>query len=190
MSLSRYSDKQEVGCDEAGRGCLAGPVIAAAVILPKNLIISELNDSKKLSEKKRLKIEKIIKSKALAYSIGIVSAKEIDKLNILNASFLAMHRALEKIDKKFKLILIDGPYFNKFKNYTHRCIIRGDSKIDSIAAASVLAKNTRDKLMIELSLKHNNYEWHSNKGYPTFKHREAIKKFGICYQHRKSFKLL
>ena len=150
MSLSRYSDKQEVGCDEAGRGCLAGPVIAAAVILPKNLIISELNDSKKLSEKKRLKIEKIIKTKALAYSIGIVSAKEIDKLNILNASFLAMHRALEKIDKKFKLILIDGPYFNKFKNYTHHCIIRGDSKIDSIAAASVLAKNTRDKLMIEL----------------------------------------
>lgn len=190
MNLKRYSDQQEIGCDEAGRGCLAGPVVAAAVILPKKFFISELNDSKKLSEKKRLEIETLIKSNAIAYSIGIVSAKEIDKINILNASFLAMHRALDKINKKFKLILVDGPYFNEYKNFTHHCIVRGDSKIDSIAAASILAKNSRDRIMIDLSLKHNKYDWQNNKGYPTLKHRDAIKKFGVCYQHRKSFKLL
>lgn len=190
MVLKRYSNKTEAGCDEAGRGCLAGPVVASAVILPKGLIIEGLNDSKKLTSNKREYLSKLIKESALAWGIGIVSSKEIDKINILNASFLAMHRALDKLNKDFKLILVDGPYFNKYKNKNHICIIKGDGKIDSIAAASIIAKDHRDKLMISLGNRFEEYKWQKNKGYPTREHREALKKHGITNFHRKSFKLL
>ena len=190
MVLKRYSNTTEVGCDEAGRGCLAGPVVASAVILPKGLIIEGLNDSKKLTSNKRESLSKLIKESALAWGIGIVSSKEIDKINILNASFLAMHRALDKLNKDFKLILVDGPYFNKYKNKNHICIIKGDGKIDSIAAASIIAKDHRDKLMISLGDRFKEYKWQKNKGYPTREHREALKKHGTTNFHRKSFKLL
>lgn len=190
MVLKRYSNTTEVGCDEAGRGCLAGPVVASAVILPKGLIIEGLNDSKKLTSNKREYLSKLIKESALAWGIGIVSSKEIDKINILNASFLAMHRALDKLNKDFKLILVDGPYFNKYKNKNHICIIKGDGKIDSIAAASIIAKDHRDKLMISLGDRFKEYKWQKNKGYPTREHREALKKHGTTNFHRKSFKLL
>ena len=190
MVLKRYSNKTEVGCDEAGRGCLAGPVVASAVILPKGLIIEGLNDSKKLTSNKREYLSKLIKESALAWGIGTVSSKEIDKINILNASFLAMHRALDKLNKDFKLILVDGPYFNKYKTKNHICIIKGDGKIDSIAAASIIAKDHRDKLMISLGNRFEEYKWQKNKGYPTREHREALKKHGTTNFHRKSFKLL
>lgn len=190
MVLKRYSNTTEVGCDEAGRGCLAGPVVASAVILPKGLIIEGLNDSKKLTSNKREYLSKLIKESALAWGIGIVSSKEIDKINILNASFLAMHRALDKLNKDFKLILVDGPYFNKYKTKNHICIIKGDGKIDSIAAASIIAKDHRDKLMISLGDRFKEYKWQKNKGYPTREHREALKKHGTTNFHRKSFKLL
>jgi len=190
MVLKRYSNTTEVGCDEAGRGCLAGPVVASAVILPKGLIIEGLNDSKKLTSNKREYLSKLIKESALAWGIGTVSSKEIDKINILNASFLAMHRALDKLNKDFKLILVDGPYFNKYKNKNHICIIKGDGKIDSIAAASIIAKDHRDKLMISLGDRFKEYKWQKNKGYPTREHREALKKHGTTNFHRKSFKLL
>ena len=190
MVLKRYSNKTEVGCDEAGRGCLAGPVVASAVILPKGLIIEGLNDSKKLTSNKREYLSKLIKESALAWGIGTVSSKEIDKINILNASFLAMHRALDKLNKDFKLILVDGPYFNKYKTKNHICIIKGDGKIDSIAAASIIAKDHRDKLMISLGDRFKEYKWQKNKGYPTREHREALKEHGTTNFHRKSFKLL
>tara|TARA_B100000795_G_C22806805_1_gene445547 strand:+ start:17844 stop:18440 length:597 start_codon:yes stop_codon:yes gene_type:complete len=190
MVLKRYSNTTEVGCDEAGRGCLAGPVVASAVILPKGLIIEGLNDSKKLTSNKREYLSKLIKESALAWGIGTVSSKEIDKINILNASFLAMHRALDKLNKDFKLILVDGPYFNKYKTKNHICIIKGDGKIDSIAAASIIAKDHRDKLMISLGNRFKEYKWQKNKGYPTREHREALKKHGTTNFHRKSFKLL
>jgi len=190
MVLKRYSNTTEAGCDEAGRGCLAGPVVASAVILPKGLIIEGLNDSKKLTSNKREYLSKLIKESALAWGIGIVSSKEIDKINILNASFLAMHRALDKLNKDFKLILVDGPYFNKYKTKNHICIIKGDGKIDSIAAASIIAKDHRDKLMISLGDRFKEYKWQKNKGYPTREHREALKKHGTTNFHRKSFKLL
>ena len=190
MVLKRYSKTTEVGCDEAGRGCLAGPVVASAVILPKGLIIEGLNDSKKLTSNKREYLSKLIKESALAWGIGTVSSKEIDKINILNASFLAMHRALDKLNKDFKLILVDGPYFNKYKTKNHICIIKGDGKIDSIAAASIIAKDHRDKLMISLGDRFKEYKWQKNKGYPTREHREALKKHGTTNFHRKSFKLL
>jgi|TARA_B100000780_G_scaffold72072_1_gene48248 ribonuclease HII len=190
MVLKRYSNTTEVGCDEAGRGCLAGPVVASAVILPKGLIIEGLNDSKKLTSNKREYLSKLIKESALAWGIGTVSSKEIDKINILNASFLAMHRALDKLNKDFKLILVDGPYFNKYKTKNHICIIKGDGKIDSIAAASIIAKDHRDKLMISLGDRFKEYKWQKNKGYPTREHREALKKHGTTNFHRKSFKLL
>ena len=190
MVLKRYSNTTEVGCDEAGRGCLAGPVVASAVILPKGLIIEGLNDSKKLTSNKREYLSKLIKESALAWGIGTVSSKEIDKINILNASFLAMHRALDKLNKDFKLILVDGPYFNKYKTKNHICIIKGDGKIDSIAAASIIAKDHRDKLMISLGDRFKEYKWEKNKGYPTQEDREALKKHGTTNFHRKSFKLL
>jgi len=190
MVLKRYSNTTEVGCDEAGRGCLAGPVVASAVILPKGLIIEGLNDSKKLTSNKREYLSKLIKESALAWGIGTVSSKEIDKINILNASFLAMHRALDKLNKDFKLILVDGPYFNKYKTKNHICIIKGDGKIDSIAAASIIAKDHRDKLMISLGDRFKEYKWQKNKGYPTREHREALKEHGTTNFHRKSFKLL
>ena len=190
MLQQKYSEKIEVGCDEAGRGCLAGPVVAAAVLLPHNFKNKTLNDSKQMSKKKREEMEIIIKKEAISFGIGIVSPQEIDEINILNASFLAMHRATEKIKGKFELLLIDGNRFNKYKNVDHKCIIKGDTKYMSIAAASVLAKTARDKIMKDLSQYFPKYDWENNKGYPTKKHRVAIKELGANIHHRKSFRLL
>ena len=190
MLQQKYSDKIEVGCDEAGRGCLAGPVVAAAVLLPCNFKNNTLNDSKQMSKKKREEMEIIIKKEAISFGIGIVSPQEIDEINILNASFLAMHRATKKIKGKFELLLIDGNRFNKYKNVEHKCIIKGDTKYMSIAAASVLAKTARDKIMKDLSQEFPKYDWENNKGYPTKKHRVAIKELGANIHHRKSFRLL
>lgn len=180
----------EAGCDEAGRGCLAGPVVASAVILPTNFKQILLNDSKQLTHKQRELLEPIIKEKAICWAIGIVSPQEIDEINILNASFLAMHRAIEKLKEKIDLLLIDGNRFNPYKNIEHLCIVKGDSKYASIAAASVLAKNYRDELMIDLDSDFPQYDWKNNKGYPTAKHRTAIGQIGISKHHRKSYQLL
>ena len=185
-----HKNKIEVGCDEAGRGCLAGPVIAAAVILPKNFKHLLLNDSKQLSEKKRFLLRTEIKEHAIAYAIGIVDHKEIDEINILNASILAMHRALDQIKNPFDSILVDGNRFKKYNKTEHHCIIKGDGKYLSIAAASILAKTYRDDLMKKIHLEHPQYQWENNKGYPTKSHRAAIKKIGISQYHRKSFRLL
>ena len=178
------------GCDEAGRGCLAGPVVAAAVILPKGFKNIILNDSKILSEKKRNLLRPIIEEEAITWAIGIVSPAEIDKINILNASFLAMHRAIEKLTTKADLLIIDGNRFNPYPNTQHECIIKGDGKYLSIAAASVLAKTYRDDIMKELDKKHPNYFWKNNKGYPTKQHRKAIAELGSNKHNRKSFQLL
>ena len=192
MSLKNYKHKDliEVGCDEAGRGSLCGPVVAAAVILPKDFANNDLNDSKKISLKKRNELSVIIYNEALACEIGIVNPKEIDKINILQASILSMHKAIEKITLPFELILVDGPHFNKYKNYNHECIIRGDSKYQAIAAASIIAKTYRDKLMNKIHVDYPQYKWSRNKGYPTPEHRKAIINFGITNHHRKSFKLI
>ena len=190
MNLKRFGNQIEVGCDEAGRGSLSGPVFAAAVILPLNFKNTDLNDSKKLSPKKREELSKIIKKHALAYEIGIVKPKKIDQINILNASILAMHRAIKKIKINYELLLIDGPHFKQFRNKNHKCIIRGDSKFQAIAAASIIAKTFRDKLMTKLHNDFPEYKWISNKGYPTKEHRKAIKNFGISIHHRKSYKLV
>lgn len=180
----------EAGCDEAGRGCLAGPVVAAAVVLGKEFKHDFLDDSKKMSAKQRERAEPYIKTHCKEWAIGLVTPLEIDEVNILNASFLAMHRAIDQIRCKIDLLLIDGNRFTPYKTIDHKCIIKGDSKYLSIAAASVLAKNYRDKLMVELHNKHPEYDWKNNKGYPTKKHREAIIKFGVNENHRKSFQLL
>lgn len=187
----RFSDQKiEAGCDEAGRGCLAGPVVASAVILPDNFKNSLINDSKKLTEKQREKLFPIIKKEAISFGVGIVSCKEIDKINILNASFLAMHRAIDELEIKPELLLIDGNRFNPYHNIDHQCIIKGDGKFLSIAAASIIAKVTRDKMMKILSEEYPYYGWRNNKGYPTKAHRAAILENGDCKYHRKSFKLL
>lgn len=186
----KFSNQIEVGCDEAGRGCLAGPVVAAAVLLPDGFNNPVLNDSKQLSKKKREELEIIIKKESISFGIGIVSPQEIDKINILNASFLAMHRAIDKINEKIELLLIDGNRFNPYKKVEHKCIIKGDAKYTSIAAASVLAKTARDNIMKNLSEEYPQYDWENNQGYPTKKHREAIQKFGANKYHRKSFQLL
>jgi len=183
-------DKIVAGCDEAGRGCLAGPVVAAAVILPGNFKNKILNDSKVISEKKRDRLRPIIEKKAITWAIGIVTPAEIDKINILNASFLAMHRAIEKLSIKAELLIIDGNRFNPYPEIAHECIIKGDGKFMSIAAASVLAKTYRDDIMKELDQKFPSYYWKNNKGYPTKQHRKAIAKFGANKYHRKSFQLL
>lgn len=190
MSLKRFSNKIEIGCDEAGRGSLSGPVVASAVILPKKFKNSDLDDSKKLPLKKREELSKIILEEALSYEIGIVDQTEIDEINILNASILAMHKALEKTKIDFEVILVDGPHFKKYKNHSHNCIVRGDSKYLAIAAASIIAKTYRDKFMREIHNEFPNYKWCKNKGYPTKEHRLAIKNFGISKYHRKSFKLI
>ena len=190
MSLKRFSNKIEIGCDEAGRGSLSGPVVASAVILPKKFKNSDLDDSKKLSLKKREELSKIILEEALSYEIGIVDQTEIDEINILNASILAMHKALEKTKIDFEVILVDGPHFKKYENHPHNCIVRGDSKYLAIAAASIIAKTYRDKFMREIHNEFPNYKWCKNKGYPTKEHRLAIKNFGISKYHRKSFKLI
>ena len=182
-------NKIEAGIDEAGRGALAGPVVAAAVIFPKDFKNNDLNDSKRLSRNKRHDLEKIIKKESIAFSIGIVSAREIDKINILNASFLAMHKAITNLTIKPELLLIDGNRFSQYKEIEHKCIIKGDNKFLSIAAASIIAKNHRDKIMIKID-ENNQYNWKKNKGYPTKEHRSIIQKVGISHQHRRSFQLL
>ncbi len=185
-----FADKIEAGCDEAGRGCLAGPVVAAAVILPSKFILTGLNDSKKLSASQRADLEPQIKSQALAWAIAEVSCQEIDRLNILNASFLAMHRAIQSLKIVPEMLLIDGNRFNSYKQIPHQCVIKGDAEYCAIAAASVLAKTARDRLMEQLHKRYPQYGWNSNKGYPTKKHRKAIAEFGSCLQHRNSFTLL
>ena len=190
--LELYYDKTkiEAGCDEAGRGCLAGPVVAAAVILPKSFSNIILTDSKQLSEKKRELLRPIIEKEAVAWGVGIVSPEEIDEINILNASFLAMHRAIDELKSSPNLLLIDGNRFNKYKETEHVCIIKGDGKYLPIAAASILAKTYRDDIMKTYHDEFPHYDWKNNKGYPTKKHREAIKQFGSTDYHRKSFRLL
>lgn len=192
MSLLPFFDENliEAGCDEAGRGCLAGPVVAAAAIMPKDYYHEELNDSKKLTFAQRNRIKEDIKKDAIAWAVGVVSNEEIDEINILNASFLAMHRAIDQLDIRPELLLIDGNRFNKYKGVDHKTIIKGDGKYFSIAAASVLAKTHRDEIMMNLHNTHPEYGWNSNAGYPTVAHRSAIKEFGITAHHRKSFRLL
>ena len=191
MLKSCYQSKVfEAGCDEVGRGCIAGPVVAASVIFPNDYSNESIKDSKIISPKKRILIEKEIKSSAIAWSVSEIDNEKIDKENILNASISAMHAALENLRVIPEYIIVDGNKFKKYKDIEHRCIIKGDSKYLSIAAASIIAKNYRDKLMKKLSEKHNQYDWHKNFGYPTKSHRDAIKKFGITELHRKSFKLI
>lgn len=180
----------EVGCDEAGRGCLAGPVFAAAVILDPKKPISKLDDSKKLSPKKRVELKNWIEENAMAWAVAEVSPKEIDQINILNASFLAMHRAIDQLNTSIDLVLVDGNRFNPYKEIKHHCIIKGDAKYKCIAAASILAKTYRDNYMTDLAKKYPEYEWNRNFGYPTKRHREAIKLHGPTKHHRRSFKLL
>lgn len=192
-SLLPYCNKNliEVGCDEAGRGCLSGPVVAGAVVLDPNKAIRGLDDSKKLTEKSRLIMKEEILKNALDYGIGIVSNIEIDEINILNASFLAMHRAIEALSNTSpEHILIDGNRFNPFKKIPHTCIVKGDGIYQSIAAASILAKTTRDEIMFALHETHPQYDWDRNKGYPTKKHRSALAKYGPTEEHRMSFNLL
>lgn len=183
-------DGLEAGTDEAGRGCLAGPVTAAAVILPPDFDEPLLNDSKKLTEKQRQYLRPIIEEKAIAFGVAHCTPKEIDKINILNASIEAMHRAIGSLKVKPIHILVDGNRFHPFKKIPHQCIIKGDGKYQNIAAASVLAKTYRDELMLSLDNKHPEYQWKKNKGYPTKKHREAIRSEGITSHHRKTFRLL
>jgi ribonuclease HII len=192
MPLKSYWDKNliEAGCDEAGRGCLAGPVVAASVILPKKYKNKFLNDSKKINEKLRYELREEIQENALHWAYAVVSNTEIDSINILNASFLAMHRAIDQLKQIPELLLIDGNRFNKYKNINHQCIIKGDEKYLSIAAASILAKTYRDDLMMKLHEEYSNYKWNTNKGYPTIEHRKAIKTFGTTPYHRMSFTLL
>lgn len=190
LKSSHTPDLIEAGLDEVGRGCLAGPVVAAVVILPKNYVNEMLNDSKKMTAAKRLKVEIDIKEKALAYAIAEVSPQKIDEINILKASFLAMHYAMDKLDVEAELLLVDGNRFVQYKDKKHLCIIKGDGKYLSIAAASVLAKNYRDKLMEDLAKEHPHYAWEKNAGYPTKVHRAGIKEHGITDWHRKTFKLL
>ncbi|MDH6306449.1 ribonuclease HII [Parabacteroides sp. PF5-5] len=180
----------EAGCDEAGRGCLAGSVFAAAVILPANFSNEKLNDSKKLSEKDRYALRPIIEQEAIAWAVGIVTAEEIDKINILNASFLAMHRAIDQLKVRPEHLLIDGNRFTPYPDIRHTTVIKGDGKYLSIAAASILAKTYRDDYMDELDKIHPAYHWKNNKGYPTKAHRLAIQAHGITPHHRKTFTLL
>ena len=191
MSLAPFlTTFNEAGCDEAGRGCLAGPVVAAAVILPKDFKNELLNDSKKISEKNRNKLRLIIEAEATSWGIGFVSPNEIDKINILQASFLAMHRAIEQLQAKPKHLVIDGNKFNPYKKIPHTCIVKGDGKYMNIAAASILAKTHRDELMYNIHEKFPHYNWKKNKGYPTKEHRKAISTHGTSPHHRMSFKLI
>ncbi len=181
----------EVGCDEAGRGCLAGPVVAAAVVLDPKNPIKGLDDSKKITEKRRLELLPEIKQKALGFGIGICSPEEIDEVNILNASFLAMHKALQQIDENlFNHILVDGNRFTPYLDVPYTCMIKGDGRFQSIAAASILAKTHRDEIMEKLHGEFPEYAWDKNKGYPTKAHRKAIAEIGPCLHHRQSFQLL
>lgn len=185
-----HEDLIEAGCDEAGRGCLAGAVYAAAVILPKDFKSELLNDSKQLTEKQRYALREIIEKEAVAWAVGTVSPEEIDKINILNASFLAMHRAIDQLNIRPQHLLIDGNRFKKYPDIPHTTVIKGDGKYLSIAAASVLAKTYRDDYMNRLHSEFPVYDWDHNKGYPTRKHRAAIAANGTCPYHRMTFNLL
>ena len=185
-----YQGKVEAGCDEAGRGCLAGSVYAAAVILPEDYQNELLNDSKQLTEKKRYQLREIIERDAVAWAVGVVTPEEIDKMNILNASILAMHRALDQLKVRPEAVIVDGNRFKKYKDLPHTTIVKGDGKYLSIAAASILAKTYRDDYMNQLAEEYPQYDWLSNKGYPTKKHREAIRQYGITPYHRKTFNML
>ena len=187
-NFSKY--KLEVGTDEAGRGCLAGPVVAAAVILPSNFKHKLLNDSKQLTHKQREILRPYIEKHALAYAVAFIDEKKIDKINILQASILAMQTAIGKLKLKPEFIIVDGNKFKPYKDIPYETIIKGDAKYKSIAAASVLAKTYRDEFMVKIGAKHPEYYWHKNKGYPTKQHRDAIREFGANKYHRKSFKLL
>ena len=190
LKSSFTKDKIEVGVDEVGRGCLAGPVVAAAVIFPKKYKNKILNDSKKLSEKKRLLLDDEIKNDALFWAVAEVDNYKIDEINILQASFLAMHKAMDMLGQIPEFILVDGNRFTPYNNIPHECVIKGDGKYLSIAGASVLAKNYRDKLMSDLAMKYPYYGWEKNAGYPTKQHREGIKKYGTTKFHRMTFQLL
>jgi ribonuclease HII len=185
-----YIGKVEAGCDEAGRGCLAGSVYAAAVILPDDYQNDLLNDSKQLTEKRRYQFREIIERDAVAWAVGIVTPEEIDKINILNASILAMHRALDQLKVRPEAIIVDGNRFKPYNNIPYTTIVKGDGKYLSIAAASILAKTYRDDYMNQLAEEYPQYDWLSNKGYPTKKHRDAIRQYGITPYHRKSYNLL
>lgn len=190
MLLKHYSKKhqREAGCDEAGRGCLAGPVFAAAVILPADFENELLNDSKKLSEKNRNILRKIIEKEALSWAVASVSPEKIDEINILNASILAMHLAIEQLKTKPDFLLIDGNRFKKYKDIPHLTVVKGDGKYMSIAAASILAKTHRDEYMLRIHQEFPQYDWEHNKGYPTLKHKLSIQQSGLSPHHRKSFR--
>ena len=185
-----HKDLVEAGCDEAGRGCLAGAVYAAAVILPPDFKNDRLNDSKQLTEKQRYALREVIEREALAWAVGIVSPEEIDRINILNASFLAMHRAVDQLKVRPQHLLIDGNRFNPYPEVPHTTVVKGDATFLSIAAASILAKTYRDDYMMKLHEEYPMYDWKGNKGYPTKKHRAAIKEYGTTPYHRMSFNLL
>ena len=180
----------EAGCDEAGRGCLAGDVYAAAVILPPDFTNELLNDSKQLSESQRYQLREVIEQKAVAWAVGIVTAEEIDKINILRASILAMHRAVDALKVRPEHLLIDGNKFNPYPGITHNTVVKGDATYMSIAAASILAKTYRDDYMLRIAKEYPMYDWQSNKGYPTAKHRAAIREYGTTPYHRMTFNLL
>jgi ribonuclease HII len=192
MGLIRFSQGKliEAGCDEAGRGCLAGPVFAAAVILDPKKNIKGLDDSKKLNEKARQELRLEIENKALGFAVASLSNVEIDKYNILKSSFMAMHRALDQLELRPKLLLIDGNRFIPYQNISHQCEIKGDARFQAIAAASILAKTYRDEFMEKAHKEYPGYHWNQNKGYPTINHRKAIKEFGPCKYHRMTFRLL
>lgn len=185
-----YTDKIEAGCDEAGRGCLAGSVYAAAVILPPDYQNADLNDSKKLSDRKRKALREQIERDAVAWAVGVVTPDEIDKINILNASILAMHRALDGLQVRPEAVIVDGNRFKPYRDLPHTTIVKGDGKYLAIAAASILAKTYRDDYMDALAEEYPQYDWKSNKGYPTQKHRAAIRQFGVTPYHRLKFNLL
>ena len=185
-----YESLIEAGCDEAGRGCLAGSVYAAAVILPPDYQNELLNDSKKLTAKKRYALREEIERDAIAWAVGIVTPEEIDKINILNASFLAMHRALDQLSVRPEAVIVDGNRFKPYQDLPSTTIVKGDGKYLSIAAASILAKTYRDDYMLSLAEEYPQYDWQSNMGYPTKKHRQAIREHGITPYHRKSYNLL
>jgi ribonuclease HII len=190
LEIQVYLDKIEAGTDEAGRGCLAGPVVAAAVILPMGFENNLLNDSKKLTKKQRKTLKPIIENKALAYAVAFVYQEEIDQINILRASITAMHRALDKLDIVPEFISVDGNKFVPYKSIPHKTVVKGDGKYLNIAAASILAKTYRDAYMEKIAKDFPQYDWGNNKGYPTKKHREGIREYGSCLHHRKTFKLL
>jgi ribonuclease HII len=190
LKIRFVNDKKlEAGCDEAGRGCLAGPVFASAVILPLDFKNELLNDSKKINKKNRLILRKIIEKEALAWAVASMTPAEIDDINILNASIFSMHKAIQKLDIQPERLLIDGNRFKPFKSIEHHTIIKGDGKYMAIAAASILAKTYRDEYMEKIHEEFPNYDWQNNKGYPTPKHKAAIRLFGITNYHRKSFRL-